>query len=169
MISRRTVLMGGLALAAWPVRAKAATGELPRAAREALETSPYVYISPLRSDGQESRCHGEVWFAWLDGAVVTTTNHETWKARSLGRGLDKARLWVGDYGRWKKTVGHNEAFRKGPSLLAEVRATTDTKLLDRLLTVYDAKYPEEIERWRDRMRKGVASGERLLLRYTPVL
>ena len=74
-----------------------------------LEKSPYAYVSPLRSDGAQSKCHGEVWFAWLDGAIVTTTSATSWKARALAQGLDRARIWVGNYGRWKHPGGNNEA------------------------------------------------------------
>jgi len=45
-----------------------------------LEGSPFVYISPLRSDGAESRCHGELWYAWLDDSVVVTVASDRWKA-----------------------------------------------------------------------------------------
>jgi len=41
-------------------------------------------------------------------------------------------------------------------------------LLDRLLAVYEKKYPREIANWREKMRDGYRSGARLLLRYTPV-
>ena len=54
---------------------------LPKATRELLTSSPYVYISPLKMDGEESRCHGEVWYAWIDGAVVVTVASD----RSIGR------------------------------------------------------------------------------------
>jgi len=44
----------------------------------------------------------------------------------------------------------------------------DDALLDRLLAIYDRKYPGEIDKWRDRMRSGYADGSRILIRYTPV-
>ena len=134
----------------------------------ALERSGFTYISPLRSDGRESTCHGEVWFAWLDGAVVVNTATTTWKARSLQRGLDRARIWVGDHGTWKRALGRNEDFRKAPSFEAKAALAKDKALLDRLLEVFDAKYPDEIGEWRDRMRDGFVDGSRVLIRYTPV-
>ena len=95
----------------------------------ALETSEFAYISPLRSDGRESTCHGEVWYAWLDGAVLVNTASKTWKARSLAKGLDRARIWVGDYGVWKRAVGRNEKFREGPSFDARVERVKDDALI----------------------------------------
>ena len=132
-----------------------------------LESSPYVYVSPLRTGGGESTCHGEVWYGWIDGSVVLITSNESWKARSLVRGLDSARIWVGDYGRWKRLIGHNEAFRAAPTFDARVRAVRDEGLLDRLLEAYETKYPKEIDDWRDKMRSGFHDGTRVLIRYTP--
>ncbi|UCE86559.1 MAG: hypothetical protein JSU66_02140 [Deltaproteobacteria bacterium] len=177
MIHRRAFLSGSLAVFTWPLAARVAraqagaepagTGALPPATLRALEASPYVYVSPLLAGGRESTCHGEVWYGWIDGAVVLTTGTTTWKARSIARGHDEARIWVGDYGRWKTLTGRSEDFRAGPSFVARARIVEDSALLDRLLRIFDKKYPDEIGRWRDRMRRGHASGERVLIRYRP--
>jgi len=149
-----------------PMRARAAA--LPEATRAALTASPYVYVSPLLSDGSESRCHGEVWFGWIDGAVVVNTSPDRWKTIAIGRGLDRARIWVGDFGRSKKMVGKNEAFRGGPSFDARAEIANDSGLVDVLLEQYDSKYPAEIGAWRDKMKRGVADGSRVLIRYRPL-
>jgi hypothetical protein len=134
-----------------------------------LESSPFVYISPLRKDGSESTCHSEVWFGWIDGAVVINTAPTTWKSRALASGRDRARIWVGDHGRVKQMLGKNEAFRGAPHFDARVESVVkDEKLIERLLAIYAVKYPKEIDQWRDKMRAGYKSGDRLLLRYTPV-
>jgi hypothetical protein len=160
LIDRRTFLKGSAA-------ALLAPGVLARAGglEGALEASPYVYVSPLLSDGRESTCHGEVWFAWLDGGAVIITARDGWKARAVARGLDRARLWVGDHGRWKKLVGRNEAFRAAPSFDARAEIVKDEKLLESTLAVFERKYPGEIGRWRDRMRDGYHDGSRVLIRY----
>ena len=173
LIGRRDFLLGCAGAALWSGSALAAEGagadDGSRLPIELLEGSGFVYISPLRSDGSESRCHGEVWYGWLDGAVVINTAPSTWKSRALARGLDRARIWVGDHGRWKRIVGRNEAFRAAPSFEARVEAVAgDEALLDALLALYERKYPDEIADWRDEMRSGYRSGARLLLRYTPV-
>lgn len=149
-----------------PVRAGAAT--LPEATRAALAKSPYVYVSPLRSDGSESRCHGEVWFGWIDGTVVVNTSPERWKTTAVRRGLDRARIWVGDHGRWKRMTGKNEAFRAAPSFDARAEITTESGLIDVLLSQYDSKYPDEIGKWRDKMKNGIADGSRVMIRYSPL-
>jgi len=125
-----------------------------------------VYVSPLRSDGAESQCHGEVWFGWIDGTVVVNTSPERWKATAIRRGLDRARIWVGDYGRWKKMLGKSEAFLAAPSFDARGEIATEPGLIDVLLAQYDSKYPDEIGAWREKMKKGAADGSRVLIRYS---
>jgi len=161
-------LLGLAALALLPRSRRAAAGEPSPQARAALEASGFVYVSPLRADGAESTCHGEVWFGWIDGAVVLITGSGTWKARALERGLERARIWVGDHGRWKQWIGRNEAFRSAPSFEAQVSRSRDPELLERLMSTYTRKYPAEFPSWEERMRRGFASGERVLLRYEPV-
>ncbi len=170
-IDRRTFLTGSAALLLWPQGANAAHHErsanLSAETLKLLESSPYVYVSPLRGDGTESRCHGEVWYGWIDGAVLLNAESGTWKVRAVGKGLTQARVWVGDHGRWKGLLGPNEAFRKAPHFDAKVDRVTDSTLNDRLLAIYDKKYSGSIDRWRDKMRDGFASGDRVVLRYTP--
>jgi hypothetical protein len=167
LIRRREFLLAALAGALAPrALARAAAGG--PALETALEESGLVYVSPLRSDGRESTCHGEVWFAWLDGAVVLITARDGWKARAVARGLDRARIWVGDHGTWKRLVGRNEAFREAPSFDARAAFAKDAALLERLIAVYERKYPGEIGRWRGRFQEGFADGSRVLIRYTPL-
>jgi hypothetical protein len=162
LIDRRTFLRASLALAVAPaVVARAAELE------GKLEKSGFVYISPLRSDGSESSCHGEVWYAWLDDSVVIITGSQRWKARALAKGLGRARIWVGDHGTWKKLLGSSQEFRKAPHFDADGKVVKDRTLLDRLLARFEEKYPDEIGEWRDRMRSGFADGSRVLIRYTP--
>ena len=172
LLDRRGFLAGALALAAWPRHSLAEepkAGALPEPALRALPGSEFVYVSPLHRDGRESTCHAEVWYGWLDDAVVLITSKDSWKARSVTRGLDRARLWVGGHGRWKTSLGgRSEEFLKAPSFEGRARVSKEAPLLERLLAVYEKKYPAEIGRWRDRFRAGLASGERVLLIYEPV-
>ena len=165
--TRRELLrlgVGALAALAWPARSRASG--LGADVTASLEKSGFVYVSPLLASGTESRCHGEVWFGWLDGSVVLITSKQTWKARALERGLARARIWVGDHGRVGRVLG-NDAFRQAPSFAARARQEKDPALLDRLIAVYREKYPDEIGSWEPRMRSGFASGERILIRYVP--
>jgi hypothetical protein len=139
----------------------------PPISKVLLEKSPFVYVSPLLSDGNESSCHAELWYAWIDDSVVVNVASDRWKATALARGLDRARIWVGDHGRWKGWVGRNEAFRAAPHFDARGERVTDKALLEKLLSTYETKYPDEIASWRDAMRSGVADGSRVLIRYQP--
>ncbi len=164
---RRTFLTCCLAVAALPLARVARAADPAPDLRQALEESGLVYVSPLRADGAESTCHGEVWFGWLEGGVVLITSSTSWKARAVGRGLGRARIWVGDYGRWKRMIGRNEVFRAAPHFDARAKMVKDEALLDRLLGIYETKYPKEIAAFRDPFRKGFHDGSRVLIRYTP--
>ncbi len=174
MIDRRMFMTAAAGVLLWPVTRVLAADENASASvsgaalRTALDESGFVYVSPLKSDGSESTCHGEVWFGHLDGAVLLITAATTWKARALASGLDRARIWVGDHGRWKRLLGSNEEFRKAASFEARAEVVKDDALLDRLLARYEEKYPDEIGSWRDKMRSGYLDGSRVLIRYAPV-
>ena len=45
-----------------------------------LEKSPFVYISPILGSGKESRCHAELWYAWIDDSIIVTVAKDRWKA-----------------------------------------------------------------------------------------
>ena len=150
---------------AWPLPSRAA---LAPDLIGLLERSGFVYVSPLKSDGSESSCHGEVWYGWLDACVVLITARTSWKALALARGLERTRIWVGDHGRVGRVLGSGDAFRKGPSFEARGQQSRDAALLEHLMATYRRKYPNEIGSWESRMRSGFESGERSLIRYTPV-
>jgi len=132
-ITRRELIelgAGALAALARPLRARAA---LAPDVAGLLERSGFVYVSPLKSDGSESSCHGEVWYGWLDADVVLITSRTSWKARAVARGLERTRIWVGDHGRVGRVLGSGDAFRKGPSFEARGQKSGDAALLERLL------------------------------------
>jgi hypothetical protein len=167
-LDRRSFLGGAALLVLAPWRALAAP--LPDETTKLLETSPFVYVSPLRKSGEESTCHGEVWYAWLDGAVVVNSRRGTWKVKALEKGLDRARIWVGDHGRWKPSIGgqRNEAFRAAPSFDAQARLVTDRAVLSRFIEACEKKYAAEFARWKEDMQTGVFSAQRKLIAYTPL-
>jgi hypothetical protein len=165
--SRRRVLgTGGLLLAAsaLPFRARAADAAFtpPAETLSALEASPLVYVSPLRSNGSESRCHGEVWFLHDKGDVIICTDQDRWKSEAIKKGLDRARIWVGDFGAVRSA---GDRFRKAPTLLAKAEFDRDRGTFDRLLATFAKKYPDEWGRWKPRFESGYADGSRVLIRY----
>jgi hypothetical protein len=133
-------------------------------ARAALGSSPLVYISPLKADGSESSCHGEVWFTFDEGDVLIATGSDRWKTRALDKGWSRARIWVGDFG----PVGKSEdRFRQAPNFVAEARRDKDPAAFERLMTSFAGKYADGWDKWEPRFRKGYADGSRVLIRYAP--
>jgi hypothetical protein len=167
-LTRRELLWGaGLALGALALprgRVRAAESALSEAARGALGSSPLVYISPLKADGSESSCHGEVWFTPDGDDVLIVTGSERWKSRALAKGWDRARIWVGDFGPVGKA---GERYREAPSFDAQVRRDADPAAFERLMAAFGGKYPDEWGKWEPRFRKGYGDGSRVLLRYAP--
>jgi len=137
---------------------------LPDATRAALEKSRLIYLSPLRSDGTESECHGEVWYAQDGADLLVVTATDRWKALAVRRGLDRARIWVGDFGQWKKSDGR---FKTGPSFLVKARFDAGDSVIEAALAAFGAKYSDEWGKWEPRFRKGLADGSRVLIRYRP--
>ncbi len=168
--SRRELLLGAgaalgaLALPLGRARAEQEPFGLPQATRDALGASSLVYVSPLKPDGGESTCHGEVWFTTQDEDVLLATGNDTWKARALARGWTRARIWVGDFG----PVGKAEdRFRKAPSFEAKASRDEDPTAFEHLMTEFATKYPAEWGKWEPRFRKGYTDGSRVLIRYRP--
>jgi len=170
-ISRRGLLLGaGAALGALALplgrpRARDAAFSLPEAARSALGASPLVYVSPLKGDGRESRCHGEVWFTPDGDDVLLATSSDSWKSRAVARGLNRARIWAGDFGPVAKA---GDGYRSAPSFLSEVQRDSDPAAFERLMQAFGKKYADSWGKWQPRFRKGYDDGSRVLLRYTPI-
>ncbi|MEE2703868.1 MAG: hypothetical protein VX614_07610 [Myxococcota bacterium] len=169
-LGRRELLKSGgilLATVAFPFRGARAEGgfRVPAATTRVLGKSPLVYVSPLKSDGAESRCHGEVWYFLDGGDVVLATATDAWKSRALRLGLDRARIWVGDYGPASSADGR---FRVGPSFLAEASIDADPATFERLLADFGRKYPASWEKWEPRFRSGYGDGSRRVIRYRPI-
>ena len=169
-LTRRELLQGAslaLGLIALPLGLASADRHrypLPAPTGMELGKSPFVYISPLKSDGSESSCHGEVWFTFDRGDVVIATGSDTWKSQALGKGLDQARIWAGDVG----PVGRaGERFRSLPSFQASAVRDQDAAAFERLLADFAHKYPSEWDKWEPRFRKSYADGSRIAIRYQP--
>jgi len=170
-VSRRAFLEAAAALGGallLPPRAAWSAGEFraSETARAAIAESPLVYIAPLRSDGSESSCHAEVWFVPDGGDLLVATTLERWRARAVKRGLDRARLWVGDFGPWKKSQGK---FKTAPTFLARAEFVPGADAaIERALARFGSKYSDGWENFGPRFRSGLADGSRVLIRYRPV-
>lgn len=152
-VSRRRLLVGGVALLA-------AAG-MGRAAPSPLDQSDLIYLSALRTDGSESTCHAEVWFVHDQGDVLVVTAAQAWRARAIAAGLTRARAWVGDHGVWTE----GDAWRSAPQLQMEGARLDDPAAHARALELFGSKYTMEWLVWGPRFRNGLADGSRVLLRY----
>jgi len=153
-----------LALAPGAVRAAAAGDADGDAVAAALAAADTVYLSPLRSDGSESRCQAEVWFV-LDGAdvcVVTATT--AWRARAVRAGLRQARIWIGDLGIWTRTDGRYRALPQADVTGEFIESQAER---ERMLALFGSKYPLSWVLWGPRFRNGLEDGSRVMLRYRP--
>ena len=158
MISRRKLIAGAATAPVLPLVARPALAEAAP-----FETSKLVYLTPLKSNGEESRCKAEVWFGWHEGSCYVVTQHDAWRAEAVRQGLNRARLWVGEFGIWTDSDG---AFRSAPEHMATASLVTDAELHGAVLEAMGPKYVEEgWGTWGDRFRTGLANGDRVMLRY----
>ena len=163
MITRRTVL-------AWGTSAIALGGTLRIAwakvtsLKQAVASSDLIYLTPIRSDGSESRCQAEVWFVTDGGDLYVVTESNTWRAHAPRLGLNRARVWVGDLGEWGGTDGKYRSLPQLETVVSYVRAAD---VQERILDRFGEKYRMEWIVWGPRWRRGLADGSRVMLRYQP--
>jgi hypothetical protein len=160
MNRRRLLALAAAAVpVAWlPGRAPAAPASLD----DALAESSLIYLTPLHGDGRESACQAEIWFVAEDRDAWVVTASGSWRARAVTRGLDRARVWVGDVGVWTRSNG---AYRALPAAEAAVTQVDDPEVHARVLALFGAKYRLSWMLWGPRFRNGLADGSRVLLRY----
>jgi hypothetical protein len=173
IVSRRDFIRGAATLSGVALlpasfaQAREPEFHVSKAAQAAIEKSKLIYITPIKGDGKESACHAEVWF-YADGAdLLVVTKPALWRFRAIELGLDRARIWVGDHGVWKRSDG---AFRSSPTLLARAEdISADTEAAKRTLKAMAPKYADEgWSTYGPLFTKGLADGSRVLLRYRPI-
>jgi hypothetical protein len=162
--TRRERLVAGAAALLWPRGLRAESALAPEA-RDALGTSPLVYVTPLKRDGSESRCHAEVWFVRDGDSALVVTGAQQWRAEAIGKGLTRARLWVGDHGVWQPGSKDHHA---SPSFVAEASVEKTAAAHDHALALFGSKYTKEWGSWGPRFQKGLADGSRVLIRYRAI-
>ena len=129
---------------------------------KALNKSGLIYLSPLVAGGKESQCQGEVWFVYHNEEIFVCTPATTWRAEAMRRGYRRAKIWIGEFGVWKKAENR---FRSAPYIELRGQLETDAVVHTEVLGVFGSKYPAEWDKWGPRFRDGLADGSRVLLRY----
>ena len=163
-LTRREVLIAGAAAALLPRGAFAEASALSAQARTALSASPLVYVSALKRDGSESRCHAEVWFVRDGDSALIVTSAKAWRAQAISQGLTRARLWAGDFGEWSGKLDDTR-YRGAPDFLAQASLETTQAAHDHALVLFGSKYTQEWGSWGPRFKDGLADGSRVLIRY----
>ena len=164
-LTRRELLVAGAAAVLIPRFVRAEASALPAATRAALGSSPLVYVTALKPDGAESRCQAEVWFVGDGDAALVVTAASAWRAAAIGKGLTRARLWVGDHGRWS---AGSTSHRSSPSFLAQASLEKTPAQHDHALALFGSKYTAEWGSWGPRFKNGLADGSRVLIRYAAI-
>ena len=164
-VNRRQALAGSAALliSAWSTSRIAFAAESPAVA--ALDKSQLIYLTPVVSGGRESACHGEVWFVQHQKEIFVITPADTWRAEAVRRGFKRAKIWIGEFGVWKRA---EDRYRSAPYLEIEGRIETDAAVHSELLPKFGRKYANGWDSWGPRFRDGLANGARVMLRYQVV-
>jgi hypothetical protein len=142
-----------LGLAVVLVLASAALAALTPDVDRALRDSEYVYMQTERKTGELGKS-AEIWFMYDDGKVYVGTRPTSWRVKRIKAGRPKAKIAVGK--------------PDGPSFTARGDLIRDAALEKRLMETFAKKYPAGWKKHEEGFRKGFESGERVLVRYTPV-
>ncbi len=165
MLSRRRYLSASLAAGALslsaPFSARSARAAAGPALPGVVEETDLIYLTPLQSNGAESRCQAEVWFVPDGNDLLVVTAADAWRAEAVRQGLTSARIWIGDVGVWNSEA----RYKALPEVMATGGLDEDPAAHEAALEKFGSKYRLEWVIWGPRFRKGLADGSRVLLRY----
>ena len=108
ILNRRHFLKSAAAVSAASMMTPAGADPLA----EGLKNSDLVYLSPIKSNGQESACQAEIWFVYDGADIFVCTGTESWRAKAPTMGLNMTKFWVGDLGQWKIRGNHFKEAQK---------------------------------------------------------
>ena len=162
-ITRRNLLLSTGALALSGLAAPRISAAAASPAVGALESSGLIYLTPVLRNGDESTCHGEVWFVYYEDDIFVVTKRLAWRTQAIQRGLTTAKIWIGEFGRWTRA---KDRYRAAPYLEISGSIERDPAVHTAVLGIFGGKYPDEWDKWGPRFRDGLADGSRVMLRYT---
>ena len=161
-INRRELLNQSVALIATSLIFPTQSFARESIAAAALKKSALIYLSPILSNGAESKCHGEVWFVYHDEEIIVVTQHNAWRAEAVRKNLTTTAIWIGEFGVWTKAKNR---YKSAPYVRATGRFETDANMHATVLEKFGAKYSKEWGSWGPRFTKGLSDGSRVMLRY----
>ena len=97
--------------------------------------------------------------------LMAFSARDTWRARAARKGLNRARVWIGNLGVWKSTKGK---YRELPSVETQVTVIDNKDEQARVLKLFGQKYTLQWLVWGRRFRAGLDDGSRTMLRYRPI-
>lgn len=158
MLNRRRLVLSASLVPILPL-----FGEVTDSTKESLSNSRLIYLTPIRSDGSESKCKGEIWFSFDgDSHVHVVTQYDAWRANAIRQGLTSARIWVGEFGIWTRA---GDSYRSAPELMLEGAIEDNASAQDTVLSTMGKKYSDEWGVWGPRFREGLRDDSRVMLRY----
>lgn len=158
MLSRRRIVLSATLVPILPL-----FSEVSDSTKDALSNSRLIYLTPIKSNGKESTCKGEVWFSYDGKAhVYVVTQYDAWRANAIRQGLTAARIWVGDFGEWR---GAGDRYRSAPELMLEGSIENNPIVQDSVLATMGTKYADEWGVWGPRFREGLRDDSRVMLKY----
>ena len=169
MITRRDLTLGVLLTPAALAFARSAFGEEEKVEEalglpDELNTSQLIYLTPIKSDGEESKCKAEIWFGFHNNEIYVVTPATAWRSEAIRKKLTSTRIWVGDFGNWQRA---NEKFREAPELMATGSIVEDEEVHAEVLEVMGKKYTREWGRWGPQFKSALEDGTRVMIKYTP--
>lgn len=133
--------------------AASAAAEFKPEIAKALAEAKYVYISSTRKDGSFG-APAEIWFMAHDGAVYVGTRPTSWRVKRINAGRPTAKIAVGAV--------------DGPSFIATGTVMKNDPAIEVLLMgMFAKKYPDSWPSHAQGFRDGFASGNRVVVKYTP--
>ncbi len=166
MITRRNLIITGCSALVTGILPRGSTAAQRPTLQQSINSSDLIYITPIRTDGQESSCQAEVWFVPDGTDLYIVTAADAWRAKAVSKGLNRARVWIGDLGQWR---GGNGKYKTLPQTESSATEITSPDRKEKTLDGFGKKYPVSWIVYESRFRNGLADGSRVMLRYRPMV
>lgn len=134
---------------------------------EQLAAARYVYIASTRKDGNLGK-PAEIWFFSEDGAVYVGTRPTSWRVKRIKAGRPQAKIWIGEKDGPSRFTATERELSPLPSFKARGELVNDTKLQEKMFEAFAKKYPDRWQEHEGDFRNGFKSGDRVMVKYTPV-
>lgn len=165
MITRRNLIIAGSSALVCGMLPSGSMAARRPTLQQSIDSSDLIYLTPIRSNGQESSCQAEVWFVADGTDLYIVTAAEAWRAQAVKKGLTRARIWIGDLGQWRGTKGK---YKTLPQTEASAVEITSAERKETILNGFGKKYPVSWIVYESRFKNGLADGSRVMLRYRPL-